>query len=104
MTDFVFGSRFKHIPELQRMGANIRVEGRSAIVQHSVLNGAQVQATDLRGGAALVIAALMVPHGGITEITGYEYILRGYESLIENLSQLGATVWLEPEVIDARSH
>jgi UDP-N-acetylglucosamine 1-carboxyvinyltransferase len=104
MTDFVFGSRFKHIPELQRMGANIRVEGRSAIVQHSTLHGAKVKATDLRAGAALVIAALMVPNGGITEITGYELIQRGYERLLENLTQLGANIWLESETFDARSH
>jgi UDP-N-acetylglucosamine 1-carboxyvinyltransferase len=97
LTDYVYSSRFKHVPELQRMGANIRVEGRSAIIQKSALNGAKVRATDLRAGASLFVAGLMVPGGGVTEISGYEYIQRGYDMLTDNLTRLGAEVWLERE-------
>jgi UDP-N-acetylglucosamine 1-carboxyvinyltransferase len=96
LTDYVFNNRFKHVPELVRMGANIRVEGRSAIVEGGPLNGAKVRATDLRAGAALVVAGLTVP-GGLTEISGVEYIDRGYDHLVENLRRLGAEVWREPE-------
>jgi len=97
LTDYVFSNRFKHVPELQRMGANIRVEGRSAIIQRSILNGAKVRSSDLRAGAALFVAALMVPGGGVTEISGFEFIRRGYDRLIDNLTQLGAEVWLVKE-------
>jgi UDP-N-acetylglucosamine 1-carboxyvinyltransferase len=97
LSDFVYNNRFKQVPELQRMGAKIRVEGRSAIIEGSVLNSAKVRATDLRAGAALFIAGLMVPSGDVTEISGYEYIQRGYDHLIPNLTSLGAEVWIEPE-------
>ncbi|WP_274363949.1 UDP-N-acetylglucosamine 1-carboxyvinyltransferase [Paenibacillus thermotolerans] len=97
LTDYVYNSRFKHVPELQRMGAKIRVEGRSAIIEQSELNEAKVRATDLRAGAALFIAGLMVKSGGVTEISGYEFIRRGYDHLIPNLAGLGAEVWAEPE-------
>jgi UDP-N-acetylglucosamine 1-carboxyvinyltransferase len=92
LTDYVYGTRFKHVPELARMGANIRVEGRSAIIEGGKLNAAKVKAADLRAGAALVVAALTV-EDGVTEITGVEYIDRGYDHLVENLSRLGAEVW-----------
>lgn len=92
LTDYVYGTRFKHVPELSRMGANIRVEGRSAIIEGGALNAAKVKAADLRAGAALVVAALTV-EDGVTEITGVEYIDRGYDHLVENLSRLGAEVW-----------
>lgn len=94
LTDYVYGTRFKHVPELARMGANIRVEGRSAIIEGNKLNAARVKAADLRAGAALVVAALTV-EDGITEITGVEYIDRGYDHLVENLRLLGADVWRE---------
>lgn len=94
LTDYIYGSRFKHVPELQRMGAKIKLEGRSAIIEGSILNAARVKATDLRAGAALVIAALTVPSGE-SEITGLEYIDRGYDNLVENLNKLGAGVWRE---------
>lgn len=97
LTDYVYSSRFKQVPELQRMGAKIRIEGRSAIIEGSVLNGAKVKASDLRAGAALFVAGLMVPAGEITEITGYDYIRRGYDRLVDNLQGLGAEVWLEKE-------
>ncbi|WP_174734764.1 UDP-N-acetylglucosamine 1-carboxyvinyltransferase [Mesobacillus harenae] len=94
VTDTIYGARFKHIDELRRMNANIKVEGRSAIVSGPVqLQGAKVKASDLRAGAALVIAGLMAE--GITEITGLEHIDRGYSHLVEKLTGLGATVWRE---------
>ncbi|MCZ8522960.1 MULTISPECIES: UDP-N-acetylglucosamine 1-carboxyvinyltransferase [Paenibacillus] len=92
MTDYVYSNRFKHIPELNRMGAKVKVEGRSAIIEGGTLSAAKVKATDLRAGAALVIAGLTVPEG-VTEITGVEYIDRGYDHLVTNLSSLGAEVW-----------
>ncbi|WNQ11047.1 UDP-N-acetylglucosamine 1-carboxyvinyltransferase [Paenibacillus aurantius] len=95
LTDYVYSSRFKYIPELVRMGAKIKLEGRSAIIEGSVLQPAKVKATDLRGGAALVVAGLTVPSGGVTEITGVEYIDRGYDHLVTNLSRLGAEIWRE---------
>ncbi|MNB97025.1 UDP-N-acetylglucosamine 1-carboxyvinyltransferase 2 [compost metagenome] len=96
LSDFVYSNRFKHVPELVRMGAKIRVEGRSAIIEGSKLNAAKVKAADLRAGAALVIAGLTV-EDGITEVTGVEYIDRGYDNLVSNLRQLGAHVWRENE-------
>jgi len=96
LTDYVYGTRFKHVPELARMGANIRVEGRSAIIEGGKLNAAKVKAADLRAGAALVVAALTVDND-ITEISGVEYIDRGYDGLEEKLRQLGAEVWRERE-------
>ncbi|MBH5319856.1 UDP-N-acetylglucosamine 1-carboxyvinyltransferase [Paenibacillus sp. GSMTC-2017] len=96
LTDYVYGTRFKHVPELVRMGADIRVEGRSAVIEGGKLNAAKVNAADLRAGAALVVAALTV-EDGVTEITGVEYIDRGYDHLVENLSKLGAEVWRESE-------
>jgi len=94
LTDYVYSNRYKNVPELLRMGARIRVEGRSAIIEGSKLNAAKVTATDLRAGASLVIAALTVEEG-VTEITGVEYIDRGYDNLVENLRTLGAEVWRE---------
>lgn len=94
LTDYVYGNRFKHIPELLRMGAKIKVEGRSAVIEGSKLSAAKVKATDLRAGAALVIAGLTVDEG-ITEISGVEYIDRGYDYLVDNLASLGAEVWRE---------
>ncbi|MFT4415362.1 UDP-N-acetylglucosamine 1-carboxyvinyltransferase [Fredinandcohnia humi] len=94
VTDTIYGARFKHIDELRRMNAQIKVEGRSAIVTGPVqLQGAKVKASDLRAGAALVVAGLMAE--GITEITGLEHIDRGYSHLEEKLSGLGATIWRE---------
>ncbi|KIL38606.1 UDP-N-acetylglucosamine 1-carboxyvinyltransferase [Gordoniibacillus kamchatkensis] len=97
LTDHVYSNRFKHVPELVRMGAKIKVEGRSAVIEKSMLSAAKVKATDLRAGAALVIAALSVPGGGVSEITGVEYIDRGYENLVYNLAALGAEIWRTDE-------
>ncbi|WP_223069364.1 UDP-N-acetylglucosamine 1-carboxyvinyltransferase [Paenibacillus caui] len=96
LSDFVYSNRFKHVPELARMGAKIRVEGRSAVIEGGQLNAAKVSASDLRAGAALVIAGLTVPEG-ITEVSGVEYIDRGYDHLVSNLRALGADVWRQSE-------
>lgn len=97
LTDHVYSNRFKHIPELVRMGAKMKVEGRSAIIEGSQLSSAKVRATDLRAGASLVLAGLSVRTGGVTEVSGVEFIDRGYENLVFNLSSLGAEVWRESE-------
>ncbi|MUV37412.1 UDP-N-acetylglucosamine 1-carboxyvinyltransferase [Lentibacillus sp. JNUCC-1] len=92
--DTIYAARLKHIDELRRMNAIIKVEGGSVIVSGPVqLEGARVSASDLRAGAALVIAGLMAD--GITEVTGLEHIDRGYEKLIEKMSALGAKIWRE---------
>ncbi|MFJ7639598.1 UDP-N-acetylglucosamine 1-carboxyvinyltransferase [Peribacillus sp. NPDC097225] len=94
VTDTIYGARFKHIDELRRMNAKIKAEGRTGIISGPVqLHGAKVKASDLRAGAALVIAGLMAE--GITEVTGLEHIDRGYSHLVEKLSGLGATIWRE---------
>ncbi|MCD5324040.1 MULTISPECIES: UDP-N-acetylglucosamine 1-carboxyvinyltransferase [Pontibacillus] len=94
VTDTIYQARFKHIDELRRMNADIKVEGSSAIVNGPItLQGAKVKASDLRAGAALVAAGLMA--NGVTEITGLEHIDRGYENLVEKLSDLGAVIWRE---------
>ncbi|MEI5909064.1 UDP-N-acetylglucosamine 1-carboxyvinyltransferase [Bacillus spongiae] len=94
VTDTIYSARFKHIDELRRMNANIKVEGRSAIVNGTVqLQGAKVKASDLRAGAALVIAGLMAE--GVTEITGLEHVDRGYSDLEAKLEGIGATIWRE---------
>ncbi|MEC3607979.1 UDP-N-acetylglucosamine 1-carboxyvinyltransferase [Bacillus glycinifermentans] len=94
VTDTIYSARFKHIDELRRMGASMKVEGRSAIITGPVpLQGAKVKASDLRAGACLVVAGLMAE--GVTEITGLEHLDRGYSMLEEKLTNLGATVWRE---------
>lgn len=94
VTDTVYTARLKHIDELRRMNASIKVESGSAIVTGpSQLEGARVKASDLRAGASLVVAGLMAR--GITEITGLEHIDRGYEDLTGKLLSLGANIWRE---------
>ncbi|MEK3888526.1 UDP-N-acetylglucosamine 1-carboxyvinyltransferase [Bacillus sp. FSL K6-3431] len=94
VTDTIYSARFKHIDELRRMNANIKVEGSTAIVNGPTqLQGAKVKASDLRAGAALVIAGLLAE--GITEVTGLEHIDRGYSGLVDKLNGLGATIWRE---------
>lgn len=90
-TETVFENRFMHVDELKRMGADIKIEGRSAIV-HGIqrLNAAPVTATDLRAGAALILAALTAE--GTTGIRGIHHIDRGYEKVEEKLSRLGANI------------
>lgn len=91
VTDTIYQARFKHIDELRRMNANIKVEGNTAIVEGPTqLEGASVTATDLRAGAALIIAGLMA--NGTTEIYGIDHIERGYEEMTEKLTSLGAKI------------
>lgn len=94
ITDTIYSARLKHVDELRRMNAQIKVEGGSIIVSGPVqLEGARVKASDLRAGAALVIAGLMAE--GVTEITGLEHIDRGYEKMTDKLISLGANIWRE---------
>ena len=87
----IFENRFKYMTELKKMGAKITTEGKTAIIKGvKKLSGAKVNSTDLRGGAALVTAALASK--GKTEITNIEYILRGYENLDRKLNRLGANI------------
>lgn len=91
ITETIFENRFKHVDELIRMGAKIKVEGRTAIIRGMPkLTGAIVAATDLRAGGALVLAALAAE--GISEIENVYHIDRGYESLEEKLQSLGANI------------
>jgi UDP-N-acetylglucosamine 1-carboxyvinyltransferase len=87
----VFENRFNIVDELKRMGANIKVEGHTAVVEGTKrLFGARVKATDLRAGAALVLAALAAK--GETTIEDAWHIFRGYEQIRSKLSGLGAKV------------
>ena len=91
VTETVFENRFLHVSELKRMGADINIEGHSAIVKGvPVLSGAKVMATDLRASASLVLAGLAAE--GITEISRVYHLDRGYDRLDEKLSKLGANI------------
>ena len=91
VTETIFESRFRFLDELRKMGANVRVIESTAIISGvEKLVGARVNATDLRAGAAMMIAGLMAD--GVTEIGGIGYILRGYERFDEKLRSLGAKV------------
>ena len=91
VTESIFENRFKYADELSRMGANIKVEGNTAIIDGvQKLTGARVSAPDLRAGAALVIAGLAAD--GITIVDDIVYIQRGYESFEEKLRSLGAEI------------
>lgn len=90
----IFENRYKYMAELKKMGAKITVEGKTAIIKGvRKISGAKVKSTDLRGGAALVTAALAAK--GKTEVTDVEYILRGYEKLDEKLRKIGANISLK---------
>lgn len=91
ITETVFENRFMHIDELKRMGANAKIEGKSVVIEGvESLKGAQVKATDLRAGAALILAGLMAE--GRTEIYDVYHIFRGYEDIIEKMTGLGADI------------
>ena len=91
VTEGVWDNRYRYVGELTRMGAQIRVEGRSAVVEGvDHLNAASVQAYDLRAGAAMVIAALAAD--GVSEVTNVHYIERGYEDIIGKLRGIGARI------------
>lgn len=90
----IYENRFMHIPYLKSMGADIDIKNNLAIIKgKNHLKGSSVTATDLRAGAALVIAGLIAD--GKTTITGVEHILRGYEGIIEKLSNVGADIKIE---------
>ncbi|AYC28812.1 UDP-N-acetylglucosamine 1-carboxyvinyltransferase [Paenisporosarcina cavernae] len=103
ITDTIYSARFKHIDELKRMNASARVEGRTAIINGPVsLQSASVRASDLRAGAALVLAGLIAE--GETEIHDIYHIERGYSNIIEKLRGLGADIrkeTLEVETVGA---
>jgi UDP-N-acetylglucosamine 1-carboxyvinyltransferase len=91
ITETIFENRFMHALELMRMGANIRLEGRQAIVAGpSALSGATVQASDLRASASLVLGALVA--NGETVIDRVYHIDRGYEKIEEKLARAGAQI------------
>ncbi|MBC8499815.1 MAG: UDP-N-acetylglucosamine 1-carboxyvinyltransferase [Candidatus Atribacteria bacterium] len=91
ITETVFEKRFTHIGDLIRMGANIKVEGHSAIIKGvKKLSAAPVMASDLRGGAALALAGLVAE--GITELSRIYHLDRGYMNLVEKLTSLGADI------------
>lgn len=91
VTEAVWDNRFRYIEELRRMGANISVDGRTAVIEGvKELDGAPVKATDLRAGAALVIAGLAAK--GTTVIDEIRHIERGYEEIIEKFQSLGANI------------
>ncbi len=91
VTETVFENRFMHVDELRRMGADIAIEGRRALVRGvPFLQGAFVRATDLRAGAALVLAGLAAR--GVTEVGELHHIDRGYDHLVEKLKGLGADI------------
>lgn len=91
MSETIFENRFKHVEELIRMGADIMVDGRVAVIRGvDSLTGANVNAMDLRGGAALVIAGLAAE--GITTVTGVHHIDRGYEEIEDKFAVLGADI------------
>ncbi len=91
VTENLFFGRFRYVDELRRMGADISTEGNHAVVRGvSRLSGARVRATDIRAGAALVLAGLVAD--GVTEVSGAEHVDRGYEDLAGALRSLGADV------------
>lgn len=96
IVDTIYEKRVNHVPELAKMGATISTLNDHIIYEGpNQLTGSGVKATDLRAGAALVIAGLMA--SGTTEITNVEYILRGYSDIIHKLTQLGANIQLVEE-------
>ena len=94
ITENIFESRYKYVQELNRMGAKINVEGRTAIIKGTKrIQGASVVASDLRGGAALVLEGLVAK--GVNQVDNVHYILRGYENIVDKLKNLGAKIYLE---------
>ena len=91
ITETIFENRYMHVPELKRMGANVNLHGASAMVRGvERLHGAEVMATDLRASSSLVIAALAAE--GETTINRVYHLDRGYERLVEKLTDCGARV------------
>ncbi|WP_062052065.1 UDP-N-acetylglucosamine 1-carboxyvinyltransferase [Bacillus sp. JCM 19034] len=99
ITETVFENRFMHVEEFRRMNANIKIEGRSAIMSGpNELQGAEVAATDLRAGAALILAGLVAD--GVTRVTELKHIDRGYVNLTGKLIELGADVERVTEAVE----
>ena len=91
VTETVFENRFMHVDELKRMGANIKIDGRTSVVEGvETLTGCQVKATDLRAGAAMVLAGLVAE--GETQVGYIHHIDRGYDNLVDKLVGLGADI------------
>lgn len=91
ITETVFENRFMHVCELKRMGVNIKIDGRSAVIEGvTKLSGAKVKATDLRAGAALILAGLAAE--GTTEISDIHHIDRGYVNIEKKLKKVGADI------------
>ncbi len=91
VTETVFENRFMHVDELRRMGAKIKIDGRTSVVEgQDKLTGCQVKATDLRAGAAIVLAALVAE--GETQVGYIHHIDRGYDNLVQKLVNLGADI------------
>jgi UDP-N-acetylglucosamine 1-carboxyvinyltransferase len=96
ISENVFENRFIHVSELQRMGADIKISGRTAVVQGGApLTGAPVMATDLRASASLILAGLAAQ--GLTDISRVYHLDRGYEAIEKKLAGLGASLWREDE-------
>ncbi len=91
ITETVFENRFMHVEEFRRMNAKLKIEGRSVIVEGPVnLQGAEVAATDLRAGAALILAGLVAD--GYTRVTSLQHIDRGYVNITDKFAGLGADI------------
>ena len=91
VTENLYPGRFRYVEELQRLGADIRADGHHAVVRGVPhLSGAPVKATDIRAGAALVVAGLVAE--GSTTVSGVEHIDRGYDDIVGRLSALGASI------------
>ena len=91
INESIFENRFRYVEELRRMGARIKVDGRILVIEGGTpLSPAPVIATDLRGGVAVMIAALTVP--GVTEISEINLIERGYDDIVGKLRSLGAEI------------
>ena len=91
VTESIFENRFKYVDELVRIGANIRVEGNTAIIEGvKKYTGSKIMAPDLRAGAALIVAGLAAE--GVTVIGDIHYVERGYEDFPEKLRSLGAQI------------
>jgi len=91
LTETVFENRFMHVEEFKRMGAQIKIDGRTVIIEGGKpLSGAQVKSTDLRAGAALILAGLVAD--GVTEVTELHHVDRGYVDIVGKLRALGADI------------
>jgi UDP-N-acetylglucosamine 1-carboxyvinyltransferase len=102
ITEGIYDNRFKYVNELRKMGAEIQVDGRVAVIDGGRrLTGAPVHACDLRAGAAMVIAGMVA--SGVTEIDDIHFIERGYERFVEKLNALGADIQVHYDEEDSGS-